>query len=95
MTVATGILDIMGQQRNDKHNEFMPMAGSLGVSLVCLLHNGDNGATQTTQSILGPFWRMNQPPTENGGSILRSDTPGPRLSVLSPSAIRPATQSRG
>jgi catechol 1,2-dioxygenase len=56
------------------------MAGSLGVSsLVCLLNNGDKGTTETTQSLLGPFWRMNQPLTENGGSILRSDTPGPRL----------------
>ncbi|HMQ95006.1 MAG TPA: dioxygenase [Amaricoccus sp.] len=77
---ATRILNTMGQQSNDKHNEFVLMAGSLGVSsLVCLLNNGDNGATETTQSLLGPFWRMDQPMTENGGSILRSDTPGPRL----------------
>lgn len=77
---ATKILNAMGQQSNDKHNEFVLMAGSLGVSsLVCLLNNGDGGATETTQSLLGPFWRMNQPLTENGGSILRSDTPGPRL----------------
>ena len=77
---ATRILNTMGQQSNDKHNEFVLMAGSLGVSsLVCLLNNGDNGTTETTQSLLGPFWRMNQPMTENGGSILRSDTPGPRL----------------
>lgn len=77
---ATKILNTMGQQSNDKHNEFVLMAGSLGVSsLVCLLNNGDNGTTETTQSLLGPFWRMNQPMTENGGSILRSDTPGPRL----------------
>jgi len=77
---ATQILNTMGRQSNDKHNEFVLMAGSLGVSsLVCLLNNGDNGTTETTQSLLGPFWRMNQPLTENGGSILRSDTPGPRL----------------
>lgn len=77
---ATRILNTMGQQTNDKHNEFVLMAGSLGVStLVCLLNNGDQGATETTQSLLGPFWRMNQPLTENGGSILRSPTPGPRL----------------
>lgn len=77
---ATRILNTMGQQTNDKHNEFVLMAGSLGVSsLVCLLNNGDHGATETTQSLLGPFWRANQPLTENGGSILRSPTPGPRL----------------
>ncbi|MEE2951852.1 MAG: dioxygenase [Pseudomonadota bacterium] len=77
---ATKILNTMGQQTNERHNEFVLMAGSLGVStLVCLLNNGDHGATETTQSLLGPFWRMNQPLTENGGSILRSPTPGPRL----------------
>ncbi|WP_370312691.1 dioxygenase [Sagittula sp.] len=77
---ATKILNTMGQQSNDKHNEFVLMAGSLGVSsLVCLLNNGDNGTTETTQSLLGPFWRLNHPMTENGGSILRSETPGPRL----------------
>lgn len=77
---ATRILNTMGQQTTGTHNEFVLMAGSLGVSsLVCLLNNGDNGTTETTQSLLGPFWRMNQPITENGGSILRSDTPGPRL----------------
>lgn len=77
---ATRILNTMGQQTNDRHNEFVLMAGSLGVStLVCLLNNGNDGATETVQSLLGPFWRMNQPLTENGGSILRSPTPGPRL----------------
>lgn len=77
---ATLILNTMGQQSNDKHNEFVLMAGSLGVSsLVCLLNNGDNGATETSQSLLGPFWRLNHPKTEDGGSILRSETPGPRL----------------
>ncbi|SMF12147.1 catechol 1,2-dioxygenase [Tistlia consotensis] len=77
---ATRILNTMGQQSNDKHNEFVLMAGSLGVSsLVCLLNNGDNGATETSQSLLGPFWRLNHPETEDGGSILRSETPGPRL----------------
>ena len=77
---ATKILNTMGQQTNDRHNEFVLMAGSLGVStLVCLQNNGDKGATETTQSLLGPFWRLNHPETQNGGSILRSDTPGPRL----------------
>ena len=58
------------------------MAGSLGVSpLVCLLNNGDQGNTETTQSLLGPFWRLNSPRVENGGSIVRSDTPGAVLFV--------------
>src|SRR3712207_8220622 len=62
------------------HNETVLMAGSLGVSsLVCLMNNGDNGTTETSQSLLGPFWRLNSPRVENGGSIIRSDTPGPAL----------------
>jgi catechol 1,2-dioxygenase len=75
---ATAILNEIGQLATDKHNEMVLMAGSLGVStLVCLLNGGDNGATETTQSLLGPFWRMGSPRVENGGSIVRSETPGP------------------
>jgi catechol 1,2-dioxygenase len=75
---ATAILNEIGQLATDKHNEMVLMAGSLGVSsLVCLLNNGDGGATETSQSLLGPFWRMNSPRVENGGSLLRSPTPGP------------------
>ncbi len=79
---ATVILNEIGQLSSDTHNEFVLMAGSLGVSsLVCLLNNGDQGNTETSQSLLGPFWRLNSPRTENGGSILRSDTPGDPLFV--------------
>lgn len=77
---ATAILSELGQMTTDTHNETVLMAGSLGVSpLVCLLNNGDNGTTETTQSLLGPFWRMHSPRVENGGSIVRSETPGPAL----------------
>lgn len=77
---ATAILNEMGKLTSDTHNEPVLMAGSLGVSsLVCLLNNGDRGATETSQSLLGPFWRMNAPWVANGGSIVRSDTPGPTL----------------
>ena len=79
---ATKLLNKMGQQSNDKHNEFVLMAGSLGISsLVCLLNNGNNGTTETTQSVLGPFWRLNQPTTPQGGTLVRSQTPGPCLYV--------------
>src|SRR5215475_1594509 len=79
---ATAILNEIGKLTSDTHNEAVLMAGSLGVSgLVCLLNNGDNGATETTQSLLGPFWRMHSPRTENGASILRSPTPGEALFV--------------
>jgi catechol 1,2-dioxygenase len=79
---ATAILAEMGRQSTDTHNEVVLMAGSLGVSpLVCLLNNGDQGNTETAQSLLGPFWRLNSPRVENGGSIVRSETPGAALFV--------------
>ncbi len=79
---ATALLNEMGQRSNDRHNETVLMAGSLGVSsLVCLLNNGNGGTSETSQNLLGPFWRMNSPPVENGGTIVRSETPGPALFV--------------
>jgi len=72
----------MGQKSDVSHNEVVLMAGSLGVSsLVCLLNNGNKGQTETSASMLGPFWRLDSPITENGGSIVRSETPGPVLFV--------------
>ncbi|WID99842.1 dioxygenase (plasmid) [Bosea vestrisii] len=79
---AVAVLNEVGQLASDTHNEMMLMAGSLGVSsLVCLLNNGDGGNTETSQSLLGPFWRLDSPRVENGGSILRSDTRGDPLFV--------------
>jgi catechol 1,2-dioxygenase len=79
---AAAILNEMGKLASDTHNETVVMAGSLGVSsLVCLLNNGDHGNTETSQSLLGPFWRLNSPQVENGGSIVRSGTPGSPLFV--------------
>jgi catechol 1,2-dioxygenase len=79
---AAAILEEMGKLTSDTHNELVLMAGSLGVSsLVCLLNNGDGGATETSQSVLGPFWRLNSPQVANGGTIVRSDTPGDPLFV--------------
>jgi len=79
---AAAILNEMGKLASDTHNETVLMAGSLGVSpLVCLLNNGDRGNTETSQSLLGPFWRLNSPRVDNGGSIIRSPTPGNALFV--------------
>ena len=79
---ACGIIARMGQMTTDKHNEVVLMSGSLGFSsLICLLNNGNNGMTETTANLLGPFWRMNSPRTESGGSIVRSPTPGPAIFV--------------
>jgi protocatechuate 3,4-dioxygenase beta subunit len=75
-------LNRIGQATNDTHNEGILFSDVLGFStLVCLLNNGAAGATETASALLGPFWRMNSPRTENGGSILRSETPGPALFV--------------
>lgn len=79
---ATAILNEMGQLTSDTHNETVLMAGSLGVSaLVCLLNNGELGRLETSQNLLGPFWRMHSPATANGGSIVRSETAGQPLQV--------------
>jgi len=79
---GTEIIAKLGQMTNATHNEVVLMAGSLGFSaLVCLLNNGNNGQTETTANLLGPFWRMNSPVTENGGTIIRSPTPGPAIFV--------------
>src|SRR5690348_12548525 len=72
----------LGKASNESHNEAVLIAGSLGLSsLVCLLNNGDNGQTETDASLLGPFWRLHSPVTPNGGSIVRSATPGPAMFV--------------
>jgi hydroxyquinol 1,2-dioxygenase len=79
---AIGIITKLGQKTTANHNEVVLMSGSLGFStLICLLNNGNNGQTETTANLLGPFWRMNSPRTESGGSIIRSPTPGPAMFV--------------
>src|SRR6185295_2591030 len=46
----------LGQKTDAKHNEVVLMSGSLGFStLICLLNNGNNGQTETSQNLLGPF----------------------------------------
>ena len=79
---ATAILNEIGHQTSDRHNEMVLMAGSLGVSsLVCLINNGSEDDPDTCQSLLGPFWRMGSPRIPNGGSLLRSETKGAPLFV--------------
>ncbi|MBO9648856.1 MAG: catechol 1,2-dioxygenase [Variovorax sp.] len=72
----------LGQLTTASHNEVVLISGSLGISsLVCLLNNGDRGQTETTANLMGPFWRMGSPATANGGSIVRSPTPGTPIFV--------------
>lgn len=80
--LAIDFLNRVGKATNDSHNEGILLADVLGFStLVCLLNNGNAGATETASALLGPFWRMYSPRTENGGSIVRCQTPGAPLFV--------------
>ena len=79
---ACAYVNAIGQHTNARHNEAVLMAGSLGLSsLICLLNNGNKGQTETAANMLGPFWRLNSPRVENGGSIVFSPVPGPALFV--------------
>src|SRR5467141_3106279 len=80
--IGIDFLNRIGKATHDSHNEGILFADAIGFStLVCLLNNGKSGATETAAALLGPFWRANSPRTENGGSIVRSPTPGPELFV--------------
>src|ERR1700739_662791 len=80
--MAMAYVVAIGKHSNETHNEAVLMSGSLGFSsLICLLNNGNRGQTETDANLLGPFWRMHSPRTPNGGSIVRSPTPGPALFV--------------
>jgi hydroxyquinol 1,2-dioxygenase len=46
-----------------------------------MLNNGVSDQGETDASLLGPFWRMHSPATPNGGSIVRSPTPGEPMFV--------------
>ncbi len=80
--IAISALNRIGQATHSAHNEGILLADALGFStLVCLLNNGQDGATETAAALLGPFWRDNSPATPQDGSIVRSPTPGPVLFV--------------
>jgi protocatechuate 3,4-dioxygenase beta subunit len=77
---GVAFLNRIGQATHDLHNEGILFSDAIGVStLVCLLNNGDAGATENASALLGPFWRLGAPETENGASIVRSPTDGPAL----------------
>jgi len=79
---AIGYIVALGKHTTETHNEAVLMSGSLGFStLICLLNNSNRGQTETDANLLGPFWRMNSPPTKNGDTIVRSPTPGAALLV--------------
>jgi catechol 1,2-dioxygenase len=78
--LAIDFLNRIGKTTTDTHNEGILFADEVGLSsLVVLMNNGGKGPTETAAALLGPFWRDNSPLTANGGSIVRSPTPGPAL----------------
>src|SRR3978361_1982116 len=53
---AAGYTSALGTATNATHNEAVLMSGSRGLStLICLLNNGDDGQTETSANLLGPF----------------------------------------
>ncbi len=69
---AIDLVAALGRLTTESHNETRLIAGSLGMStLVCLMNNAG-----TSANLLGPFWRRGAPSVKNGGSIVRSPTPG-------------------
>ncbi|HEX6154604.1 MAG TPA: dioxygenase, partial [Burkholderiales bacterium] len=73
---AIGYVNAIGQKTTPSHNEAMLLAGALGVSnLICLLNNRH----PTQANNLGPFFRAGAPHCPDGASLLRSPTPGPKL----------------
>jgi protocatechuate 3,4-dioxygenase beta subunit len=77
---AVDFLNRIGKSTSETHNEGILFADAVGFStLVVLMNNCGKGPTETAAALLGPFWRDNSPLTPNGGSIVRSLTPGPEL----------------
>jgi len=79
LDIALDFLNEIGKSTNDSHNEAVLLSDVLGLS--SLLCDGDPDLAEEAEALLGPFWRLNSPPTPNGASICRSETPGPRLLV--------------
>ncbi len=70
---ACAVVARLGQASTASHNEVVLAAGSLGLSaLVCRINNPPG----STANLLGPFWRAEAPRVADGGSIVRSPTPG-------------------
>src|SRR5262245_57200123 len=55
---GANFLNRIGQASTDTHNEGILFSDSIGFStLVCLMNNGQRGASETASALLGPFWR--------------------------------------
>ena len=72
----------LGQRTTETHNEVVRwlVRWASRCWFACSTM-ADNGQTGRTANLLGPFWRMDSPFNPNGGSIVRSPTPGDPLFV--------------
>ena len=81
--LAIDFLNRIGKATHDAHNEGILFADAVGFStLVCLMNNGPAGSTETAAALARAVLARQfarRPP--NGGSIVRSPTPGPALFV--------------
>ncbi len=76
MEATLRFLDAVSAANSDSHNEGVLLADVLGVSsLIC------DQSQREDMALLGPFWRINSPEVEYGGSIIRGQSPGLPLQV--------------
>ncbi|MBO0344329.1 catechol 1,2-dioxygenase [Roseibium sp. CAU 1637] len=73
------ILNAIGQQTDDTHNEAVLICDVLGASTLIDLINNDGMQGETMSALLGPFYRGNAPHCGHGESIARSSTSGDPL----------------
>lgn len=79
LDIGLDFLNEIGKSTTATHNEAVLLSDVLGLS--SLLCGGDPDLAEEAEALLGPFWRLHSPPTPNGSTICRSDTPGPLLVV--------------
>ncbi|ERP86140.1 hypothetical protein Q669_17140 [Labrenzia sp. C1B10] len=73
------ILNAIGQQTDNAHNEAVLICDVLGASTLIDLINNDGMQGETMSALLGPFYRGSAPVCEFGDTIARSTTSGDPL----------------
>ncbi|NKX64682.1 catechol 1,2-dioxygenase [Labrenzia sp. 5N] len=73
------ILNAIGQQTDNAHNEAVLICDVLGASTLIDLINNDGMQGETMSALLGPFYRGSAPDCEFGDTIARSTTSGDPL----------------
>jgi catechol 1,2-dioxygenase len=83
LELALQFLNEVGKETGPMKNEAILLADVLGLSTMVQLQDAqrvmDSGGTEP--ALIGPFWRANHPPKQNGEDIFSPDTPGKRLRI--------------